>query len=171
MMSAPPPIPFAWNGEAMVPKLPRLADKHFVVGESYTLVPHEDRSRETHNHFFASVHEAWLNLPERYAERFPSAEHLRKWALVRAVYRDERSIVSATPEEALALAAFIRPLDGFAVITVNDCVVTVYTAKSQSMRAMGKKVFQESKEAVFRVLSDLIGVEPGELARNVGKAA
>jgi ABC-type nickel/cobalt efflux system permease component RcnA len=54
-------------------------------------------------------------------------------------------------------------MDDFAVVTVSEAVVTVYTAKSQSMRAMGKKAFAESKEAVLRILSEMLGVEVGQL--------
>lgn len=166
-----PPIVFDWDGEVMKPRHPRIADRHFVVGMEYVLAPVEDRSMRSHRHYFASINEAWQNLPEALAERFPTAEHLRKYALIRAGYRDERSIVASSKAEAQRLAGFIRPMDDFAVVTVNGAVVTVYTAKSQSMRAMGKADFQASKDAVLDVIAKLIGVETSELERNAGAAA
>jgi len=39
-------------------------------------------------------------------------------------------------EEAQRIAAFIKPMDTYAMVIVNECVVTVYTAKSQSLKAM-----------------------------------
>lgn len=170
-MSAPPPMMFIYDGEAMVPKVPRLADKHFVVGEQYPLAVQEERSRASHNHFFASVQEAFDNLPEDIAGDFASPDHLRRWALIKAGFRDERSIVADSKAEAIRLSAFIKPMDPFAVVMVRDSVVTVYTAKSQSARAMPKGEFAKSKEAVLAVISKLIGTDVTELSDNAGKAA
>jgi len=165
------PLAFAWDGESMIPLQPRLADRYYVVGETYRLEPREDRSQASHNHYHASIDEAWKNLPEHMAERFATADHLRKWALIRAGYRDERSVVCAFHAEAQRVAAFIKPLDDFAVVTAINAVVTVYTAKSQSMRAMGKAEFQKSKDRVLDVVSAMIGVGAEDLKKNVGKAA
>lgn len=167
------PIIYQWNGEAMVPqaRFAKACDRAFVVGEHYRLIPHEDRSAASHRHFFAAVNESWTNLPDHLAERFPTSEHLRKWALIKAGYRDERTLVAASKAEAQRLAAFIRPMDDFAVVVVSEATVTVYTAKSQSVRAMGRETFQASKEAVLGVLSEMIGVQPAALARNADMAA
>ena len=167
------PLYFSWDGESMRP-LPRfisLANKQYVVGEKYRLVEENERSQVSHSHFFASVMEAWRNLPHEYAERFPTETHLRKWALVRAGYADERSIVAGSPEEAQRIGAFVRPSDPYAVITVNDCVVTVYTAQSQSKKAMGAKAFQDSKTKVLDIVAALVGVDVDTLAANSGRAA
>ncbi len=170
-MQGIPPMAFQWDGEAMVPRMPKLADRHFVVGEVYRLVEHHDRSRATHNHYFAVINEAWLNLPEREAERFPTSEHLRKWCLIKSGYRDEKSIAAGSKAEAQRIAAFVRPIDGFAVVVVSEAVVTVYTAKSQSMRAMGKQAFQASKQAVLDIVAGMIDVAPATLRRYAGMAA
>lgn len=164
-----PPLAFTWDGEALIPRVPRLADKHLVVGETYMMVPHEDRSIASHRHYFASINEAHQNLPEELAARLPTPEALRKYALIRAGFRDERSIACASKAEAQRVAAFIKPMDEFAVVTVENALVTVYTAKSQSMRAMGKKVFAESKDAVLRVISEMIGTDAASL--NQARAA
>ena len=81
---------FTWDGEAMVPRHPRRADQLFVVGETYPLIINEDRSVATHNHEFAWLREAWLNLPETLADLYPSPEHLRKRALIEAGYSTYR---------------------------------------------------------------------------------
>ena len=165
-MTAIPPLAFDWTGENMSPKLPKLADKFYVVGEVYRLAPHEERSAVSHRHYFASINEAHNNLPEDIADKLPTPEHLRKFALVKAGYRDERAIVCPTKGEAMRVAAFVRPLDDFAVVETDGLVVTVYTAKSQSMRAMGKKTFQESKDAVLRIIAELIGADPTTLKQS-----
>lgn len=166
-----PPLEMLWDGESFIPKIPRLADKHYVVGETYRLVPHEDRSMRSHRYYFASVNEAWKNLPEHLAERFPTSEHLRKYALIKAGFHDSREHVAASKAEAVRLAAFIRPMDEYAVVVVSEAVVTVYTAKSQSTRAMGKKGFRASADAVLDILSAMIGTTPDTLAGNAGRAA
>lgn len=160
------PVQFQWDGEHMIPqpRFARLCDKQFVVGEHYTLIPHEERSRATHSHYFAALHDAWLNLPDALAEQFPTEEHLRKYALIRTGFADERSIVCGTKAEAQRVAAFIKPMDHFAVVVVREATIKVYTAQSQSMKAMGKAEFQRSKQAVLDFVSDLIGVQAKELA-------
>lgn len=163
------PIVYRWNGEAMEPlaRFHNVANAEFVIGETYPLVEQHERSSASHNHFFASLGDAWANLGEDAAERFPTSEHLRKWALIRAGYRDERTFVAASKAEALRLAAFVKPMDDYAVVVVRDAVVTVWTAKSQSMKAMGRKAFQESKDAVLQIVAGMIGATPEQL----GKAA
>jgi hypothetical protein len=162
---------FQWDGEAMRPAHPNLADKHFVIGERYMLVEHNQRSQNSHNHFFAAVNDGWQSLPEHLAERFPTAEHLRKYALIKAGYSDSTSIVCASKAEAQRVAAFVRPADEFSIVVVNEATATRYVAKSQSMRAMGKQVFQESKDAVLGVIAAMIEVTPRQLALNAGRAA
>jgi len=155
----------------MVPRHPKVADREYVVGENYLLVPHNDRSQNTHNHYFAALAEAWSNLPEDLALDYPTPGHLRKRALIRAGYADERSICCASKAEALRVAAFIRPMDDYAVVTVSEAVVSVFTAKSQSKRAMGAKAFQESKEKVLDTVAAMIGVSRDQLASNAQRAA
>ena len=165
------PVAFRWDGEAMLPLHPRIADKQYVVGEIYRLEPREERSAASHAHYFASITEAHSNLPDDSAERFPTPDALRKFALIRAGFRDERSIVASSKAEALRLAAFIKPMDEFAVVTVKDAVVIVYTAKSQSMKAMGKADFEASKKAVLDIVAQMIGSNADTLQRNAGRAA
>ena len=148
----------------------RIADEHYVIGQKYQMVEHQERSKRSHDHFFASVADAWANLPED-EDRFPTAEHLRKWALIKAGYADERTIVCGSKAEAQRVAAFVKPIDSYAVVLVNGPVVKFYTAQSQSMRAMGKQTFQQSKDAVLKVLDELLAVEPGTAQRHAGRAA
>lgn len=167
------PIYFRWSGNAMEP-LPRFAevcDRAFVIGQTYRLEEREERSQASHSHYFASIHEAWQNLPLEQAERFPTPEHLRKWALVQAGYRDERSFAAKSNADALRLAAFVKPLDEYAVVVVREASVIVLTAKSQSQKAMGRKDFQDSKTKVLEIVWGLCGLTPAEAAPHVGKAA
>jgi hypothetical protein len=167
-MSAPP-VPCVWlNHEGVfrpTGNYGALAAKHYGDGEVVALVPHEDRSFSSHRHFFAVVREAWLNLDEADTERFATPEALRKYALVRTGYRDERTIACASKAEALRVAAFVRPMDPYAVVTVSEAVVRVWTAQSQSTKAMGAKDFQRSKDDVMGFLAQMIGVDPASLTK------
>lgn len=166
-----PAMYFDWDGEVMRPRNPKMADRYYTVGEEYRLVPHEERSHRSHAHYFASINEAWKNLPEEMADRFASPEHLRKFVLIRCGYRNERTLIAASEEQAAELAAFIAPMDDYALVHVDGKLVTVYTAKSQSMRAMGKKDFAESKNKVLDYLAAMIKVSREELEKNAEMAA
>lgn len=171
-MSAPLLL-MQWDGEALHPVGParRRANETLIVGARYMVEPQEPRSEVSHRHFFASINDAWSNLPDAAAERFASPEALRKFALIASGFRDERSIAFASKADAERAAAFIKPLDDFALVTVNDAVVTVWTAQSQSTRAMGKDRFQESKTAVLDYIASLIGHTGESLTKNTGVAA
>ncbi len=149
----------------------READRRYVIGEVYSLGEEAERSERSHKHFFACVREAWKTLPEDLGDTYPTAEHLRKKALIATGYRDERMIVCDLTSEAARVAAFVQPLDDFAIVSQSGAVVRVWTAKSQSIAAMGRAEFQASKDAVLRFCADLIGVEPAALSRNVKEAA
>lgn len=160
-MTRPRPINCIWDGESFVPAnryYARIADDQFGVGELVTLVREEERSAKSHRHYFASINEAWKSLPDELAAQYPTAEHLRKAALIRAGYADERSIVCGSRAEALRVAAFIRPMDTYAIVATYHAVVKVWTAQSQSVRAMGKAEFQASKDKVLDWIAGLLGV-------------
>jgi hypothetical protein len=164
MNDACPPEPFVWTDEGvMKPLRPRRADAFYAVGERYILAPVALRSDATHKHEFAWLREAWMSLPDHLAERFPTSEHLRKWALIRAGYSDSHTITCFSKAEALRVAAFIRPIDEFAVVVTHEATVTRYTAKSQSRRAMGAKDFQDSKTKIMEIVARMLDVEPAAL--------
>jgi len=154
-----------------LPAFAAAAAERFGVGEVVALAPAELRSSPSHRHYFACVREAWVNLPEGLAERFASDEHLRKYALIKAGNRDERSIVCTSRAEARRIAAFVRPIDDYSIITVSETVVSQFTAKSQSVEAMGKSQFQAGKDAVLGILAEMIGVELTVLAQASHRSA
>lgn len=161
------PIIARWSGEAFepLPHFTRRCNSTLVIGEVYRMAIEEERSIQSHRHYFAALHEGWMNLPEHQAERFETSEKLRKYALIKCGYADQRQIVCASKAEALRLRAFIAPMDDYAIVTANESVVTVFTAQSQSKKAMGGRVFQESKQRVLDYVAGLIGVQPAELEK------
>lgn len=166
------PIPMRWDGEHLIPlrSFAKAADRVFVIGEVYPMVVREEASSASRRHYFALIREAWRNLPEDAMQRYPSPEHLRKWALIKAGYREERTHVCGSKAEALRLQTFVKPMDDYAVVLVQGAVITIYTARSQRGRAMDRETFQASKTAVLAILSELIGVELETLNRQVEHA-
>jgi hypothetical protein len=168
------PIQFQWDGEAMVPASKywaRQADEQFVVGQRYRMAEENERSPVSHNHEFAWLNEAWQSLPDHMLEQYPSAEHLRKKALIAKGYCTMTQHACMTSAEAERLrSALNAEVDSYAVVIRRQNVVTVYKAVSQSRRAMGGPQFQASKQAILEYVGDLLGVDPGTLGR-VEKAA
>ncbi len=165
-MDSPHPIRWNWDGEVMTPATrfwAREADKRFTVGETYTMDEIHVRSHQTHAHYFAVIKTAWESLPDHIRPQFPSAEHLRKYALIRAGYCTQMQHACKSAAEADRLAAAIRPYDNYQLVTVDGAIATVYHALSQDHRSMDKRQFQESKEAVLGWIGDLIGADPTEL--------
>jgi hypothetical protein len=164
--SIAPPQPFRWDGEAMIPRRPRTADKLFVIGQDYDLVEHEDRSPASHRGYFASVGEVWRSLPDDMVGRFPTADALRKEVLKATGWCDTVTEVCSSNAEARRWAERLRkymPADAFPTITVAGCAVVVITAKSQAYRAMTKDDFRASSDAVLKFLAEKIGVDPAAI--------
>lgn len=155
------PIIFRWTGEVFEPSTnyqAHLAGQRFAEGDVVALTEHFDRSKISHDHYFATLHELWTNLPERIAPAFPNEDVLRAHALIRTGYCNKRQVVLRSNAEASRVAAFMRPSNPLAIIDVDGPVVTEWTAESQKYRAMGKKRFQQSKDAVLGWVSDLVGL-------------
>lgn len=127
-----------------------------------------ERTDASHRHFMASVTQAWRNLPEKMAAEYPTAEHLRKRALIKTGHYHLESKVFDTPTDAIKAAAFLKPLDDYAVVLVKGNVVNHFRAKSQKyLRSggMGKEEFQKSKDDVLSLLADFIGTSKAQLVK------
>ena len=116
------------------------------------------RSMASHHGYFAELQKLYDTMPYAVTERLPNFEMFRKFCLIRTGWRDEVSYPCATKAEAQRLAAICRQIGDFAIVTVEGATVTRWTAKSQSMRAMGKAAFQRSREDVEAYARSLLGV-------------
>ena len=160
-----PPLAMTWDGEAFRPRHPLRADKHLVVGQTYTLVEHQERSQASHNHEFAYLADAWRSLPETLADTIPTPEHLRKRALIETGHYDETMVDAGSQTAALRVAVMMRGIDDLAMVVTRGSLVVRRTAKSQSRRAMDKATFQRSKDDVLGWIAGVLGVDPGTLSR------
>lgn len=165
------PVIFSWDGEVMKPlgRFSRLADKQYVVGENYRLEVVEDRSGESHRHYFATINEAWANLPESQAGRWATPDMMRKWALCKAGFYEETSFKASSKAEAIRIAQVFGPL--YDEIIFEGELIHARKAKSQSYKAMTRKEFQDSKTKVLDVLAGIIGVTADQLASNARSVA
>lgn len=167
-MTAPFPCRYEGEGEfrATSNYWANRLDRELTVGEVYQFVEHKERSDASHNHFFASVKNGFDNLPDELKGEYPTPDHLRKKALIRKGYRDERDIVLSSAAEAERVAAFMRPIDDYAVVVNIGTVVRIWTAKSQKKNSMDNREFQKSKTDVLEFIDDLLGVERGATGRS-----
>ena len=153
------------HAKVMVPhqRFRQLCDRQFSLDEDYPLAPVENRSMASHNHFFASIQEAFDNLPEAWAQEFPSAEHMRKWVLIEVGFFHLEEHDFDTEKDAKTFAAAVRRRDEYARIKRVGTSVLIKTAKSQDHRSMKKEEFQASKVAVLEYVSEIIGVKRQEI--------
>ena len=170
------PLTFTWQGDGFTPvgRARTECNQRFVVGVRYVFEQVEDEaSSASRAHFFASVRDSWATLPEDLADRFPSAEALRKWALVTGGVCEDQHIVCATKAEAIRWQQNLTRMEGFefAVIVVDGTIVRIRKPKSQKARHMKKAEFEASKDAVFREIAKLLGTSQDDLERTVGRAA
>ncbi len=158
---------------AMVP-MPRyrnVAQRQFVSGTEYILDEANERSMVSHNAYFAALHDYFENIPEKLAPRWPNEMTWRRWLLIECGWYDEKEFNVQTERDAKALATFVRTHDAFARISVHGKKVIVRTAKSQSMKAMGKDDFLKSKNDVLDLAGEIVGVSRTDALRNAGHAA
>lgn len=175
-MSAIRPVDYIATEEGFKPadRQRWLHKKQYVLGKVYRMAPHEERSHAAHGGFFAMITAAWKTLPDEHAKRFTSAEHLRKYALIRCGHCDEHIFPFDTPESAEALLPVLRQFAGeYAVIKISENVVNIFTARSLRMTgdgALTEHEFKKVKRAVTDYCAGLIGVDAKTLEKQVNNA-
>lgn len=157
------PILMRWEGDGFQPR-PRsywakISDERFVVGQLYLVTAQGEQSERSRGHFFATLHEHWLSLPDHLLAEYPTSEHLRKFALIRAGFYERESWTFQTEDDARIASTALGRKDDICLVVVNGCEVSRYTAKSQRAAVMGKADFARSKDAVLAYCRKLLGVE------------
>lgn len=147
-----------------------LCERQFSVDEDYPLSPVENRSMRSHNHYFAALGDAFDNLPEAWAQEFPSAEHMRKWVLIECGYFHLEEYDFDTEKDAKAFATGTRRRDEYCRIKRVGTTIIVKSAKSQD-HSMKAEEFQKSKTDVLDYCSQIIGVRRAELEKVAEKTA
>lgn len=153
------PLIFMGDGNFQTASLyhAKRVNRLYGKGELLTVEAVSERSMASHRHYFATLNDLWETLPETLADDFPSAEHLRKFALIKAGYCKQRRLVLPTHEEAQEAAMMVNELDGYALCEVTGRTLKVWLARSQALKAMGREEFEKSKADVLEVIRKLIG--------------
>lgn len=164
-------VVFVWDGDVMtpLPRFKRLCDQLFAVHEEYPLIVLENRSLASHNHYFASIAEAFENLSEEHAARFPSAEHMRATALVEEGLCTEQDYILDTPKEAKSFAIALRKKEPYNIIKISGNVVKEFVPLSQSTGAMKKAAFEDSKAKVLARVASWARTTPAQLNKEAKK--
>jgi hypothetical protein len=163
-----PPILFQWDGEALQPATGywrKAANHYLTVGQRYRMVEEAERSEVSHRHEFAWLRKAWESLPDHLLDQYPNTEILRKHGLIAKGHCTMKQYSCASAAEAERLAVILRPYDAYAIVRQRGPVVTVYTAVSQSKKAMGPAMFQRSKTDLLELVGDLLGVDPETIGK------
>jgi len=151
---------FTGSGLALrQPSLDKLREA-FGAGETLALEVQAIRSMESHRHYFAVLRNLWANLPERLASApyAQSPETMRKHALLATGFVGQVDVIDcgkAATAERIA-AAFCSAPGDYCVANARGPIVTRSYARSQSMRAMGRRDFQRSKTAVLEWCEALV---------------
>lgn len=176
MSGRAPQVVFEWTGTVMRPLAYHadLCARTFEPGKRYKLIEFSERSRETHDHFFATVAGYWQNWPERYERDLPSADHLRKHALIRTGHYLQSVMAHASLEEATAYVRdFIRYVDYAegSITSTHGTATVMRIAKSQRKQVMDAAEFQKSKQDVLEFCQAVTGISPEQMLREVKKGA
>jgi hypothetical protein len=168
------PVVFVWTAEGHMVPLPRFGNvcaAQFTVDEEYALEEVKGRSRASHNHYFAELHEGWLNLAEEYRDDFRSEDHLRDWCLCKAGFCTHTRWVLNTEDDARMMRDALKRENACTIVGVTGNVCTVYHPESQSRASMNKQRFEESKRAVLDLVASMARTTRRELQRNAGRSA
>lgn len=169
------PVAYVWDGSSNMVVLDRfraLARRQYYAGGEYVLVPYKQRSKESHDHYFACIKKGFDNLPEKWTyhkngkRRFDSPMHLRKWCLVKEGYADQTDVVCTTEEQAAGLVTAVRKMDPYAVMQWDGKIMSIWNAQSQDHASMGHDEFQLSKTRVLERIADMIGISLAQLTKN-----
>lgn len=124
----------------------------------------KQRSAQSHNRFFAHIHDLYQNLPVSHAGApyAASQDAFRKHGLINTGHCDIETIDVGSHEGALQVAPLVadlaRKAHGCAVTIVRGPLVVCTTPHSQSFKAMGKDLFHKSVADVEAWAECLLGV-------------
>lgn len=150
--------------KVMVPhaRFMRLCERQFELEDDYPLGPAENAPSRGRAAIFATVHDVWDNLPDT-QKAFPSEEHLRKTALVKAGWADHSQTILDTPGDAKKFGVMVRKVDAYAIITISGNVVDVWTARSIATGRITSEEFKPVKLRALKWLDSLVGLTPEQL--------
>lgn len=135
------------------------------------------RSSADHRRFFGVLAAVFHHWPEGHEFQPDDAEHLRKWLLIKAGYRDVTMVPIETDAPAVMRAIVpivegaVRAANGHAFIKPHGHGIAVFRAKSIAWDKLDQKAFNRVRDAVQEVIRAETGLEPETLLKEVEQAA
>lgn len=161
-------LDFVWTGAHMQPAdyAVRRAAAQYQKDQTYKLVADERVTEPERGFYFRCVRAAWRTIHED-GDRFPTAEHLRKAALIKCNHYKVRYITCENAKQAERVSANVTDKDEYSVVDLKGNVVAVYTAISQSNKPGGLTIdeWRRTRDDVMDSLAQMLGVSREVLER------
>lgn len=169
------PALFTYEGDGTFTAAPRFRDKldaEFVCGATYVMEAVEERQAARDKAYHAEMRDAWANLPEHLAERFPNPTDFRRYCLAQCGFAHVSRMAMKTTKDALAALSVMA---GLGIMASLDGAVLVIV-KPMSQKISGPdKMEKEERLRSYRMTLDyaasLIGTMSEDLQRNAREAA
>lgn len=156
---------------AFVPLNPKATDR-FKNGDILYFRVEKKRFWPGHQAFMAMMNEAWHSLTDEQQEEFKDVDTLRRRLLIAAGFRDIKSIVFESPDDAKIYAASIAQfMDDHTFISIKKNIIVLMKAHSQAMNNMDEITFRKSCDGVRVELAKLLKCSIEELKAYVSDKA
>jgi len=137
------------------------------------------RSPADHRRFFGLIRAAYHHWPEAHEFTPDSEEHLRKWLLCKAGYRDVTMIPVEFADDqpglvrliTIAAEGAVKAAGGYAFLRPHGDGIAVFAAKSIKWDSLDQRGFHEIRSAVETVIETETGMKPDEMLKQTEDAA
>lgn len=109
--------------------------------------------------FFAKLRDVHSNLSPRHAQRWPSAEVLRKHALIAAGHCDTMTVAAGSKAAVEPLVEAFKAMDRYCIVVPSGTVLTIYRARSMSRKHLLRPQFHEVAEKCFAWIESQTGID------------
>lgn len=169
-----------WDGERFTPEPQdaRRARGFFIAGNAYVLDADDPISHKERSFYHAQIKDAWDNLNDITKASLGSADNLRKWALIKSGWRVENQVFGPDRAWAIWTEHFHKKRSGEYTTVITTAPenesdlwsVKILQARTQKVGNpeegyMTREEWKQSKDDVLFVVSQMIGVSKGTLAK------
>ncbi|MBS0369030.1 MAG: hypothetical protein JSS57_07515 [Proteobacteria bacterium] len=148
----------------------RVVASKYEAGLGYLLEPAVLGSTPFERMFWAVLQNGWSQLRESEHATYPTSEHFRKRALIKAGFYRMSEAVFDTPADAARAGAIAQMDDEYSVVLVKGEVMRRFTAMSMKVRnKKDRDNFRTMADAVLALLADKIGVTVDDLIKSSQK--
>lgn len=137
------------------------------------------RSPADHRRFFGLIRATFHHWPEFHDFAPDNEEHLRKWLLCKAGYRDVTMIPVEFADDqpglmrliTIAAESAVKAAGGYAFMRPHGDGIAVFAAKSIKWDTLDQKQFNAIRDAVESVIEAETGLKPDEILKQTHEAA